>query len=190
MRTAGENIVPRALADVLTLLGLVAVSTVALVTFSPSALVAMEHAWCTVRTVARPVFAQARVATDDNVDNGWTETAAAPPPTYLLLVAPARSESLLLNNSLHSFRDKVNSLNKNNLAFRLAYQSFELVAAERDSFDRTWFQLGRPNPNVPLVQNILLRLARDYSIANERLLTLQAQERRSGSVSFFTPPSF
>jgi hypothetical protein len=190
MRPAGDNSVTVALTDVATLLGLFVVSTMVLVTFGPGALNVTKIAWCTLRTLPHAAGAETSAATGHNVANGWSETATAPPPTFVRLVFPARHESLLLNKSLHAFREQVNALHQYEFARRLAYQSFRLVAAERNSWERTWFRLGRPNPDVTVVQTTLLRLERAYSTANQRLLTLQAQERQSGSVSFFTPPLF
>lgn len=164
---------------------LLAIPAVALMCFSPQTLSAFA-------STPHPQSAAAAFSTDvatgeARVLEDWNDTA-------LTLVQQARRQSKALNDALRAIRAQLKALDPKDPLFSfksaLIQQSLLTIAAERDAWDRTWKQIGRPGANVEQVQNQLITLQVVFVDTNSKLATMQAQEVQQGSVFSFTPPSF
>jgi len=177
----------RIMARVGTAIVLGAVPVIALGSFSSVAMSALQTS---VPSSQPPVLTQAvhpAAAANGGALNGWTDTQDAITTT---LVGQARRESLALNNGVRQLRAQLAKLTPGSFTYQLVLQSLLLTAAERDSWDGTWRQIGRPGMNQVQVQTTLISLQSLYVQANTSLITVQSQEIASSSIFSYSPPAF
>jgi hypothetical protein len=176
---------------------MLAVPALAIVGLSP-------RAWSAL-TAGRPQVQSAAVAsaspTQQNaaadVLRDWSDTQTSTNPITINLVQQARNESAALNNAVRSLRAQIvqtvgsmSALQSPEFSVQLLLQSLNLTATQRTVWDTTWRQIGRPGANQTAVQNRLINLQVAFVNANALLISFQANEIRSGSISTFTPPPF